>query len=90
MDHFQVLKASTIQTLFEDEFLWMKNNRWKLAENNQANMLLLFDADKMSLHHLNQVRQWMIAEETAKVRAEEEAQKKVRSGANLTGGLSRY
>jgi hypothetical protein len=52
-------------------------------------MLILLDADNMSLHHLNQVRQWMAQEKAAKVRAEEEAQKKVRSGASLTGGYAR-
>jgi hypothetical protein len=89
LDHFQVLKASTIKAIFEDEFLWMKQNRWNLAENHQANMLLLFDTDSMSLHHLNQLRQWMAAEAAAKVKAEQEVQKRASNPAALSGGYIR-
>jgi uncharacterized protein with von Willebrand factor type A (vWA) domain len=89
MDHFQVLKACTIQSLFEDEFLWLKQNRWNLADHNQSNMLLLFDTDSMSLHHLNQVRQWMQAEVAAKVKSEQEAQRKASNPAALSGGYIR-
>lgn len=32
-------------------------------------MLLLLDSDHMSLHHLNQVRNWMKEEEAQKVKA---------------------
>jgi hypothetical protein len=88
LDHFQVLKAST-KAIFEDEFLWMKQNRWNLGENHQANMRLLFDTDSMSLHHLNQLRQWMAAEAAAKVKAEQEAQKRASNPAALSGGYIR-
>jgi hypothetical protein len=86
MDHFQVLKQSTIQSVFEDEYHWIKQNRWNLADSNQSNFLLLLDADQMSLHHLNQVRQWMAAEVAAKIKAE---QRKASNPAALSGGYIR-
>lgn len=89
MDHFQVLKQSTIQSLFEDEYLWMKRNRWWMAANHQANMLLLLGADNMSLHHLNQVRQWMQAEKNEIAKKDEEAKLEVRDSSSLTGGYNR-
>jgi hypothetical protein len=60
-----VLTQNTIRNIFETEYQWIKDHRWWLAENNHANMLLLLDSDHMSLHHLNQVRNWMKEEEAS-------------------------
>jgi hypothetical protein len=90
MDHFQVLKQSTIQSIFEEEYQWMKDKRWWLAENNQANMLLLPDADKMSLHHLNQVLQWIQAERNEIAKKLEDEQRKKRDPSQLVGSHGGY
>jgi hypothetical protein len=76
-------------TLFENEWQWMKDHRWQIAETH-ATFLILLDANKMSLFHLDQVRRWMAEEAAQKVKAEEDTKKVARpSGASLTGGYIR-
>lgn len=91
MDHFQTLKQSTIHSLFGEEYQWMIENRWNLAEHN-SEYLLLLDADKMSLFHLAQIRKWMEGEAAEKAKKLEDEQKKVRNidPRSLTGSGRHY
>lgn len=83
-DVFQVLKSSTIQSIFKDEWQYLVDHRWEVAEKNTS-FLILLDADRLSLHHLDQIQRMIQAEKKAVAEAEK---KKARS-INLTGGCIR-
>jgi hypothetical protein len=88
-DQFQTLRQSTIAALFTEEYTWIVENKWCLIDNNQTNMILLLDDDRMAFSHLNTIRQWMAQEKAAIAQAEAEANKVTRNPASLSGGYIR-
>jgi hypothetical protein len=88
-DVFQVLKSSTIQSIFQEEWQYIVDHRWEFAQNKPSYLILL-DSDQMSLKHLDDIQRMIQAEKAAIAKKEDEAQKKVRSGSSLTGSHGNY
>jgi thioredoxin-related protein len=87
-DRYRLLSFDVVTTLFCEEVAWMVNNRYKLMEY-YPDYLDLLSKSQFSHWHMYQVKVQMDNEAKEKKQQEEDAKKKVRDGASLTGGYTR-
>jgi hypothetical protein len=76
-DVFQVLRSSTIESIFVEEWQYIVDHRWFFAEK-KPEFLILLDADKMSLWHLDQIQRMIQSDRAVIAKQMEEANRKVR------------
>jgi hypothetical protein len=88
-DVFQVLKSSLIQSVFTEEWQYIVDHRWFFAEK-KPDFLILLDADKLSLWHLDQIQRMIQSDRAEKAKQEADAQKKVRDVSQFTGGVGAH